>query len=81
MEKVLQALEANIPNISWDNWEKEDGEGHWKVSEVLYAKLDWVIEELLARNEDGDLDEHIDTISAVQGIIEALQDYEPQQHD
>lgn len=77
MEKVITALQALIPDISWDNWVKEETGEHWKVTEVLYCKLDWVIEELMSRNEDGDLDEHLDTLSAVQGVIEALQAYEP----
>lgn len=81
VEKVIENI---IPEISWDNWEHEEGSEfkYWKVTEVLYAKLDHlrgVIDELgtLPKYADGDpLLEYYDTLEQVQKIIESLQEYE-----
>lgn len=48
--------------VSWDNWKNEDGT-HYKLGDVYYCKLDWIMETL---DED---DEAYDTLQDIQETI------------
>ena len=62
------------PHIEWDNWKNvdEDGEpaGYWKVSQVLYCKLEHII--------DGheSLEDSLQLLQDIQELVEAIQGLE-----
>jgi hypothetical protein len=63
-ELLAELLTKAINTINWDNWENEDEDGeidgHHKLGDVYYCKLDW-------------LKDHIEDEEML-GIIEDLQE-------
>lgn len=54
-------------NISWDNWTKEDKpDEFWKVTEVLFCQLSWILEEAELS------DEHKEILQSTQILIESM---------
>ena len=67
MEKLKEILQRIAEEISWDNWENEDGT-LWKTSQVIFCKLEWIL--------DGDeeiSEESRQTIKDARDIIESLE--------
>lgn len=59
-------------DFDWENWQHEDADGekidsYWDITEVLWCKLNWLIEDANLEN-----DEHLDTIRQVQTLLELL---------
>ena len=53
--------------ITWDNWIKEDKpDEFWKVTEVLFCQLSWILEEAELSEE------HKDILQNVQSLIESM---------
>lgn len=53
--------------IIWDNWTNEDKpDEFWKVTEVLFCQLGWIIEEAKLSGE------HKDILQNVQNLIESM---------
>jgi hypothetical protein len=57
-----------------EDWEEENFEG-WKTTQIMYCKLDWVIQEIAEIGND-DFDEHIGVLASIQSFIEDLQKLE-----
>lgn len=55
-------IKSAMNRISWDNWENED-KTHYKLGDVYFCKLDWIMETL---DED---DEAYDTLQDIQETI------------
>jgi len=53
-------------------WASDNFEG-WKVTEIMYCKLEWVIHSLDGSEE---LEDHINTLLSIQNFIEDLQKIE-----
>lgn len=67
MDKLKKVLQRIAEEISWDNWENEDGTP-WKTSQVIFCKLGWIL--------DGDeelSEEATQTIKDARDVIESLE--------
>ena len=73
MNLYKKAIEEISQEISWDNWKDEETEKYWEVPEVLFCKLQWVIERL--SQEDEDINSAlIDALIQCQKLLETLDD-------
>lgn len=61
-DSMSKDIRTAMNRVSWDNWENEDGT-HYKLGDVYYCKLDWIMETL---DED---DEAYDTLQDIQETI------------
>jgi hypothetical protein len=70
IQKELDKVESTLDIDNYTNV-NEDGEhlNYWKVTEVLYCKVDELV-------QDWDESEAMDLLLSFQGIIESLQKYE-----
>lgn len=78
---LIRSVNTATNAISWDNWKKDDEEGnttegHYKLGEVYYCKLDWIKEYMLGEKyttyEEGydeELDEKLEIINDLQETI------------
>lgn len=66
MLEVKTTIEKIDCKINWDNWKNENG-SYWDVTEVLFCKLQWILEE-----EENLSDETIETLKQVHEIIGSL---------
>ena len=73
MNLYKKAIEEISQEISWDNWKDEETGKYWKVPEVLYSKLQWVLEKLSQEDEDIN-SELIDALIQCQKLLETLDD-------
>ena len=73
MNLYKKAIEEISQEISWDNWKDEETGNYWKVPEVLYSKLQWVLEKLSQEDEDIN-SELIDALIQCQKLLETLDD-------
>jgi len=77
---VYDALVEIGKAIDWDNWchPVEEGEPtrYWKVSEVLYARLDWLLQEVEKNYPDED-NHSTETIYFLKNLISAVAKCEP----
>ena len=73
MNLYKKAIEEISQEISWDNWKDEETEKYWEVPEVLYSKLQWVLEKLSQEDEDIN-SELIDALIQCQKLLETLDD-------
>ena len=71
MNLYKKAIEEISQEISWDNWKDEETEKYWEVPEVLYSKLQWVLEKLSQEDEDIN-SELIDALIQCQKLLETL---------
>jgi len=55
-----------------ENWVSDDFPD-WKITEIMYCKLSWVIDAL---DGSDDLSEHLDIVIELQSFIEDLQKLE-----
>ena len=78
MNLYKKAIEEISQEISWDNWKDEETGNYWEVPEVLYSKLQWVIERLSEddqfNDEESNNSEHIDTLLQCSKLLETLDD-------
>ena len=78
MNLYKKAIEEISQEISWDNWKDEETGNYWEVSEVLYSKLQWVIERLCEddqyNDEENNNSEYIDTLLQCSKLLESLDD-------
>jgi hypothetical protein len=58
--------------IEWYNWKDETTGNHWEVSEVLYCRLGWILEQIKSGNLDKQ--EATDTLKMTQEFIETITD-------
>jgi len=61
-DSMSKDIRTAMNRITWDNWENEDGT-HFKLGDVYWSKLDWILETL---DED---DESYDTLQDLQETI------------
>ena len=73
MNLYKKAIEEISQEISWDNWKDEKTGNYWEVPEVLYSKLQWVLEKLSQEDEDIN-SELIDALIQCQKLLETLDD-------
>ena len=73
MNLYKKAIEEISQEISWDNWKDEETGNYWEVPEVLYSKLQWVLEKLSQEDEDIN-SELIDALIQCQKLLETLDD-------
>ena len=73
MNLYKKAIEEISQEISWDNWKDEETGKYWGVPEVLYSKLQWVLEKLSQEDEDIN-SEIIDALIQCQKLLETLDD-------
>jgi len=73
MNLYKKAIEEISQEISWDNWKDEETGKYWEVTEVLYSKLQWVLEKLSQEDEDIN-SELIDALIQCQKLLETLDD-------
>ena len=73
MNLYKKAIEEISQEISWDNWKDEKTGNYWEVPEVLFCKLQWVIEKLSQEDEDIN-SELIDALIQCQKLLETLDD-------
>ena len=73
MNLYKKSIEEISQEISWDNWKDEETEKYWEVPEVLYSKLQWVLEKLSQEDEDIN-SELIDALIQCQKLLETLDD-------
>ena len=73
MNLYKKAIEEISQEISWDNWKDEETGKYWGVPEVLYSKLQWVLEKLSQEDEDIN-SELIDALIQCQKLLETLDD-------
>lgn len=73
MNLYKKAIEEISQEISWDNWKDEETRKYWEVPEVLYSKLQWVLEKLSQEDEDIN-SELIDALIQCQKLLETLDD-------
>ena len=66
MKTIQETLRRSESEQNWENWENDDGTW-WDIEQVLFCKLDWLLEEL------GKDSEHYETVKTMQDIIEAMQ--------
>ena len=71
MNLYKKAIEEISQEISWDNWKDEETGNYWEVPEVLYSKLQWVLEKLSQEDEDIN-SELIDALIQCQKLLETL---------
>ena len=71
MNLYKKAIEEISQEISWDNWKDEETGNYWEVPEVLYSKLQWVLEKLSQEDEDINC-ELIDALIQCQKLLETL---------
>ena len=78
MNLYKKAIEEISQEISWDNWKDEETGNYWEVPEVLYSKLQWVIERLSEddqyNDEENNNSEYIDTLLQCGKLLETLDD-------
>ena len=78
MNLYKKAIEEISQEISWDNWKDEKTGNYWEVPEVLYSKLQWVIERLSEddqfNDEESNNSEYIDTLLQCSKLLETLDD-------
>lgn len=87
--EITEALSQIADEISWDNWRVEEVDGernssssneYWKVCEVLHCRLEWLSEHLQEvaklKGDQEDTDEHQDTITMVQKLLDAVSNLE-----
>jgi hypothetical protein len=65
MSYTEKALFEISQHIDWDNYKNENNH-YWKTSEVLYCKLDWLMQDEKLSVES------IDTIILVQKLLEGI---------
>ena len=70
MNLYKKAIEEISQEISWDNWKDEETGKYWEVPEVLFCKLQWVIERL---SEDDQFN-NMDTLLQCSKLLETLDD-------
>ena len=73
MNLYKKAIEEISQEISWDKWKDEKTGNYWEVPEVLYSKLQWVLEKLSQEDEDIN-SELIDALIQCQKLLETLDD-------
>ena len=73
MNLYKKAIEEISQEISWDNWKDEETGKYWEVLEVLFCKLQWVLEKLSQEDEDIN-SELIDALMQCQKLLETLDD-------
>ena len=73
MNLYKKAIEEISQEISWDNWKDGKTGNYWEVPEVLYSKLQWVLEKLSQEDEDIN-SELIDALIQCQKLLETLDD-------
>ena len=73
MNLYKKAIEEISQEISWDNWKDEETGNYWEVPEVLYSKLQWVLEKLSQEDEDIN-SELINALIQCQKLLETLDD-------
>lgn len=69
---ILLSVSNQIDWDNWDNWKNETTGNHWEVSEVLYCRLGWILEQI--KNGNIDKQEATDTLNMTQEFIEGLTD-------
>ena len=78
MNLYKKAIEEISQEISWDNWKDEETEKYWEVPEVLFCKLQWIIEKLQEddqyNDEESNNSEYIDTLLQCSKLLETLDD-------
>ena len=78
MNIYKKAIEEISQEISWDNWKDEETGNYWEVPEVLYSKLQWIIEILSEddqyNDEENNNSEYIDTLLQCSKLLETLDD-------
>lgn len=60
-----KALFEISQDIDWDNYKNEDNH-YWKTTEVLFCKLDWILQ------DENLSDESVITITLVQKLLEGM---------
>ena len=73
MNLYKRAIEEISQEISWNNLKDEETEKYWEVPEVLYSKLQWILEKLSQEDEDIN-SELIDALIQCQKLLETLDD-------
>ena len=78
MNLYKKAIEEISQEISWDNWKDEETGNYWKVPEVLFCKLQRIIERLQEDDQynvdENNNSEHIDTLLQCKKLLETLND-------
>ena len=76
MNLYKKTIEEISQEISWDNWKDEETGKYWEVPEVLFSKLQLIIERLSEddqyNDEENNNSEHIDTLLQCSKLLETL---------